>query len=68
MDIPEFRAEVERVFQDKLSGRKIELLMWTIQEGARIKNVAMRDSERWGKNELVFYSEMKYLLDWLSCP
>ena len=66
MDIPEFRAEVERVFQDKLSGRKSELLMWTIQEGARIKNVAMKDSERWGKNELVFYSEMKYLLDWLS--
>ncbi len=66
MDIPEFRAEVERIYQDKISGRKTELLMTVLSEAAKVREAAEKDSERWGKDKKIFYREVKYLLDWLN--
>lgn len=66
MDIPEFQAEVKRVFQEKMSGKKTEYLAWALQEAAKIKVAAERDAERWEKDRETFYRETKYLLNWLS--
>lgn len=64
IDIPEFRAEVDRVFNDRLAGRKDELLWHVFTQAARIYNVAMRDSEKWEKDDYV--TDVEKMLQWLS--
>ena len=64
IDLPEFREEVNRVFQEQLSGRKNELLTHFWQRAAKIYNAAMRDSEKWEKED--FVRSVKELLEWLS--
>lgn len=64
IDLPEFRAEVNRVFQERLSGRKNELLTHFWQQAAKIYNAATRDSEKWEKED--FVRGVKGLLEWLN--
>ena len=61
---PEFRAEVERVFNERLSGRKRELLKHVFGQAAKIYAAAMRDGKRWGKEGYV--GDVKRLLEWLD--
>lgn len=64
IDIPEFRAEVDRVFNARLSGRKDELLKHIFVQAARIYDAAMRDGEKWEKDDYVM--DVKMMLRWLS--
>lgn len=64
IDIPEFRAEVDRVFNARLSGRKDELLKHIFVQAARIYDAAMRDGEKWEKDNYVM--DVKMMLRWLS--
>lgn len=64
IDIPEFRAEVDRVFNDRLAGRKDELLWHVFTQAARIYDAAMRDGEKWEKDGYV--TDVKKMLQWLS--
>ena len=66
IDIPEFREEVERIFQEKMSGRKNEFLSKVLNNAAKVREAAIRDEERWEKDQDSFYREIIYLLDWLS--
>ena len=66
IEIPEFKAEVERVFRDKLSGRKTEFLMKVLNEAAKVRVAAEKDAERWEKDKETFYKEVKYLLNWIN--
>ena len=61
---PEFRDEVNKVFQSKLKGRKYELLWHVFTQAARIYSEAMKDAERWGKEGYV--KDVKKLLTWLN--
>lgn len=62
--MPEFETEVKRVFQERMSGRKDELIQHMFKQAARIYPEAMRDSEKWGKGD--FVRGVKNLLDWVS--
>lgn len=62
--MPEFEAEVKRVFQERMSGRKSELLRHIFEQAARIYPEAMRDSEKWEKGD--FVRGVKNLLDWVG--
>ena len=64
IDIPEFRTEVDRVFNDRLAGRKDELLWHVFTQAARIYDAAMRDGEKWEKDGYV--TDVKKMLQWLS--
>ena len=64
IDISEFRAEVDRVFNARLSGRKDELLKHIFVQAARIYDAAMRDGEKWEKDNYVM--DVKMMLRWLS--
>ena len=64
IDIPEFRAEVDRAFNARLSGRKDELLKHIFVQAARIYDAAMRDGEKWEKDNYVM--DVKMMLRWLS--
>ena len=64
IEMPEFRAEVEKVFAERMSGRKQELLDYIAGRAAQIYNSALKDGKRWDK--LNFTQELKRLLDWTS--
>ena len=64
-DMPEFRAEVERIFRDKLSGRGLELEKWTFELAASIKDAALMDIKYWRDDEELYLKDVKYLLSWL---
>ncbi|MBQ3453225.1 CotH kinase family protein [Candidatus Saccharibacteria bacterium] len=64
MDMPEFRAEVERIYTERLSGRFDELKRHIITTAAEIAPAAEADNARWGRGN--FYENVDYLLDWLS--
>ena len=63
MDVPEFRAEVERVFRERLSGRELELEMVILRDVEKVRMAAKADGERWDKSD--FDAEAEYLLDWV---
>lgn len=66
IEIPEFKEEVERIFQEKLSGRKIELELMTARDLVRIKEAALKDERKWREGEETFLKEGKYLMNWLD--
>ncbi len=51
IDIPEFRAEVERVWQEQMSGRGVELVKSIQNTAESIRAAAVRDAEKWGEDE-----------------
>ena len=64
IQFPEFRDEVDKVFQSKFKGRKHELLWHVFTQAAKIYPEAMKDAERWGKEGYV--KDVKKLLTWLD--
>lgn len=65
MDIPEFRAVVDRVFREELAGQKNELLEWFDREVEKISEAALRDEAKW-REEAFFEDDVRYLMDWLE--
>ncbi len=64
-EMPEFREEVRKVFQEKMSGREWELKYRMIKEVLKIQEAALRDDKKWQK-EPTFLKEIEYLYDWLD--
>ncbi len=52
MEIPEFRKEVSRIFQERMSGRKDELIGVISRKYDEIKDALMEDGKKW-KNRVI---------------
>ena len=63
MDIPEFREEVKRIFQEKMSGRVTELVNKITQDADVIRENVLADEERWGEEG--FDEEVDKMRDWI---
>ncbi|MBO7132490.1 CotH kinase family protein [Candidatus Saccharibacteria bacterium] len=66
IDIPEFRIEVEKIYRDKLSGRRDEFLLWMFNEAATVRKAAERNMDRWGRDVNKFYDDVLYTFDWVK--
>lgn len=66
IDIPEFRMEVEKIYREKLSGRRDEFLLWMFNEAATVRRATVRSLDRWGRDEYLFYDDVIYTLDWVK--
>ena len=64
MEIPEFEAEVKKVFTDVMSGRKNELLRMIKSKASSVEEVAKKNNERWERND--FWEEVNKMLDWIE--
>ena len=64
MDMPEFRAEVARVWQERMSGRDQELMLSLKKTASTIREAALRDAEKWDRGD--FDAEVEYLLNWIE--
>lgn len=64
IEFPEFRGEVDRVFQERLSGRKDQLLQYIAWRATKIYPAALRESERWAKDGYV--EDVKRMLNWVN--
>ncbi len=64
MDMPEFRAEVARVWQERMSGRGQELMLSLKKTASTIREAALRDAEKWNRGD--FDAEVEYLLNWIE--
>ncbi len=64
VQIPEFQKQVKRVFNEKLSGKASELLLYMMSTKNSIADAVGRDGAKWGKNS--FDSEFDYLFDWVA--
>lgn len=64
IEMPEFRAEVDKVFKKQLSGRKNELLGYILMQASKIYESAIKDSEKWEKGD--YLESVKVLLDWMN--
>ena len=64
MDMPEFRAEVERVWQERMSGRGQELILSLKKTASTIREAALKDAEKWDRGD--FDTEVEVLLDWIE--
>ena len=63
MDMPEFKNEVKRVFQERMSGRRNELIQAINDKAGRIYVAAKADEERWGK--VNFDMELSKIIEWI---
>ncbi|MBR3248887.1 CotH kinase family protein [Candidatus Saccharibacteria bacterium] len=63
MEIPEFQAEVKTVWQEKMAGRKAELLIRMRKMVDKIWPAMAADAEKWGRGD--FEAEIRELLDWV---
>ena len=75
MRMPEFRAEVERIYQERMQGRKEELLWRIWRRAKKIASAVEADETKWGREEFWegaewerggFWDEVKYLLEWVE--
>ena len=64
MDMPEFRAEVARIWQERMSGRKQELMLSLKKTASTIREAALKDAEKWDRGD--FDTEVGALLDWIE--
>lgn len=64
MEIPEFRAEVERIWQERVQGREKELLLEIYREANLIRAAALADGEYWETGD--FEVELQNLLEWVK--
>jgi len=63
MEIPEFKTEVERLWQEKLQGREEELLIEVQRSADLVQEAAKADNELWGKSD--YELEMESLIEWI---
>ena len=64
MEIPEFREEVKRVYQERLLGRKDELTWKVDSEAEKIAELAEINNEKWEKND--FWTEVETMIRWIG--
>lgn len=64
MRISEFRAEVKKVFIEKMSGHKQELLDYITERAVQINQSALKDGEKWNKKD--FVQEVERMLEWIN--
>ncbi|MBR0372720.1 CotH kinase family protein [Candidatus Saccharibacteria bacterium] len=64
MDFSEFREEVNRVYQEKLSGRKEELLKEIQDKNSEIQKAILKDNKKWGIEDSE--EEFNYLFNWVK--
>lgn len=64
LDIPEFRDEVERIYQERLMDKKDEILDYVREQKTYIEEAVMKDAEIWGKSG--FDEEVEYLIWWIE--
>lgn len=62
--VQKFRAEVDKVFQERMSGRKNELLFHISRRAGEIYNAALRDTEKWEKED--YAQSVANLLKWVN--
>lgn len=65
MEMPEFKEEMKRIFNEKLCGRRAELKDYVIERANSIREAALRDNALWDERG-GFDEELEYLLDWLD--
>ena len=63
MEIPEFREEVSRVFQERMMGREQELVTRIVNKAGEIYQAALKDGEKWEKEG--FMEETMDLVQWI---
>lgn len=63
MEMPEFRAQVEQQFREKLSGREQEMLIMVRQIVNTIREARHVDAEKWNKFD--YEEETETLIDWI---
>ena len=63
MEISEFREEVSRIFQERLSGRKEEFLNKSLKRVDEIREAAIIDNEKWEKED--FDNAVNEMVDWI---
>ena len=63
MEIPEFQEEVGRVFQERMSGRREELVKKVLDGAKRIYVAAKGNEEKWVMND--FETELTSMIDWI---
>lgn len=64
LHMPKFRAEVERVYQETMSGRADELISWVSARAAQIETAATANNFQWGKDD--FYASVAELTNWVE--
>lgn len=64
MEMPEFQAEVRRVFDGYLAGRSEELMAAVRQTAEQIREAALADAEKWEKED--FEASVEGILEWLQ--
>lgn len=64
MEMPEFRTEVERIFNEKMSGRGQELLQEIWSDVEKINLAAKVDGEKWKRAN--FETELIEVIKWIS--
>ena len=64
MEIPEFRNEVRRVFQERISGQKQVLMQNILFKANKIYQAAIVDGERWGHSN--FEKKVMKLIEWIN--
>lgn len=64
MDMPEFSKEVDDVYENKMSGRKDELIREIYNKIDEIKMVVVLDGKKWGEDE--FEENVNELIRWVN--
>ncbi len=64
IDIPEFREVVEKVWQERMSGRDQELTLSLKKTASTIREAALKDAEKWDRGD--FDTEVGTLLNWIE--
>ena len=63
MEFPEFQEEVKRIYQERMSGRKEELIEVAEKTAKEIESAVMADEEKWEGEG--FWEETTELLEWM---
>lgn len=64
MDVPEFREEVEKVFREKMTGRKEEFIRAIVNRMKNIYLAAKMDGVKWERMD--FETEARELINWVK--
>ena len=63
MELPEFQEKVRQIFQERMSGRKEELMEVAEKAAREIESAVRADEEKW--DEEGFWKETVGLIDWM---
>ena len=64
LDIPEFRDNVERIYQERLMNKKDEILDYIRQQQVFLEKSAVEDAKLWYSGD--FDKEVEYLIWWIE--